>query len=342
MVRIRLFAQLRERAGAEYIEAALPDGATVADALRELAAGPPLGELLARLPVRMAVNRELAEPDARCSRRRARAAAAGERRRGAARARHREPIEAARSPTSCAAPAPARSSPSRARRATSSSSTTRPTARWPRSRWRGSSPRRSSATASRRPPPSTASAASRSASPASSSRPPRPPRGGLRRRARDHRPDQGAGADLEARARDGEARWVARRRGALVSEPPLTHLDAAGEARMVDVGAKAVTERRARARARVRMSRATAAAVAAGDAPKGEVLGTARLAGILAAKQTPALIPLAHPISPSVIDVIARGRRRGGPRRARQRGRASATADRRRDGGDGRRARSRR
>jgi cyclic pyranopterin phosphate synthase len=91
-----------------------------------------------------------------------------------------------------------------------------------------------------------------------------------------------------------------------VSDGPLTHLDAAGEARMVDVGAKPVTARRARARALVRMSSATAAAVAAGNAPKGEVLGTARLAGIMAAKQTPALIPLAHPISPSVIDVAAR------------------------------------
>jgi cyclic pyranopterin phosphate synthase len=85
----------------------------------------------------------------------------------------------------------------------------------------------------------------------------------------------------------------------------LTHLDASGEARMVDVGAKPVTSRRASARARVRMSSATAAAVAAGNAPKGEVLGTARLAGIMAAKQTPALIPLAHPIAPSVIDVAA-------------------------------------
>jgi cyclic pyranopterin phosphate synthase len=91
-----------------------------------------------------------------------------------------------------------------------------------------------------------------------------------------------------------------------MSEPPLTHLDAGGEARMVDVGAKAVTARRARARALVRMSRATAEAIAAGNAPKGEVLGTARLAGILAAKQTPALIPLAHPISPTMIDVTAR------------------------------------
>jgi cyclic pyranopterin phosphate synthase len=90
------------------------------------------------------------------------------------------------------------------------------------------------------------------------------------------------------------------------SDRPLTHLDAGGEARMVDVGAKSVTQRRARARALVRMSSATAAAVAAGDAPKGEVLGTARLAGIMAAKQTPQLIPLAHPISPSMIDVAAR------------------------------------
>jgi molybdopterin synthase catalytic subunit len=63
LVRIRLFAQLRERAGADYIDAALPDGATVAEALRELAGRPPLGELLERLPVRMSVNREIAADD---------------------------------------------------------------------------------------------------------------------------------------------------------------------------------------------------------------------------------------------------------------------------------------
>ncbi len=90
-----------------------------------------------------------------------------------------------------------------------------------------------------------------------------------------------------------------------MSEGPLTHLDAGGNARMVDVGAKRVTERRARARARVRMSRETAAAIAAGNAPKGEVLGTARLAGILAAKQTAQLIPLAHPIALSFVDLEA-------------------------------------
>ena len=90
-----------------------------------------------------------------------------------------------------------------------------------------------------------------------------------------------------------------------MSEPGLTHLDAAGSARMVDVGGKPVAQRRARARARVRMSPKTAAAVAAGNAPKGEVLGTARLAGIQAAKQTAQLIPLAHPISLAFVDVAA-------------------------------------
>jgi cyclic pyranopterin phosphate synthase len=90
-----------------------------------------------------------------------------------------------------------------------------------------------------------------------------------------------------------------------VSDSRLTHLDATGGARMVDVGGKAVSARRARARSRVRMSPETAAAVAAGNAPKGEVLGTARLAGILAAKQTALLIPLAHTLAPTVLDIDA-------------------------------------
>jgi cyclic pyranopterin phosphate synthase len=87
--------------------------------------------------------------------------------------------------------------------------------------------------------------------------------------------------------------------------PRLTHLDSAGNARMVDVSAKAVTARRARAEARLRMSPATAAVVAAGDAPKGDVLGTARLAGIGAAKRTWELIPLAHPLALDHVDVEA-------------------------------------
>jgi cyclic pyranopterin phosphate synthase len=74
---------------------------------------------------------------------------------------------------------------------------------------------------------------------------------------------------------------------------------------MVDVGAKAETERRARAQAVVRMSPETASLVAQGDAPKGDVLGTARLAGIQAAKRTDELIPLAHPLPLSFVDVRA-------------------------------------
>jgi cyclic pyranopterin phosphate synthase len=85
----------------------------------------------------------------------------------------------------------------------------------------------------------------------------------------------------------------------------LTHLDERGQARMVDVGAKPVTERRAVARALVRMSPATAAAVLAGDAPKGDVLGTARIAGIQAAKRTSELIPLCHPLGLDQVTVEA-------------------------------------
>jgi cyclic pyranopterin monophosphate synthase len=76
----------------------------------------------------------------------------------------------------------------------------------------------------------------------------------------------------------------------------LTHLDDQGNARMVDVGDKAVTTRTATAQALVRMSPATAQAIVAGDAPKGDVLGTARIAGIQAAKRTSELIPLCHPL----------------------------------------------
>jgi cyclic pyranopterin phosphate synthase len=72
---------------------------------------------------------------------------------------------------------------------------------------------------------------------------------------------------------------------------------------MVDVGGKPVTERRALAEAVVRMAPETAAAVAAGDAPKGDVISTARIAGIQAAKRTAELIPLCHPLPLSFTDV---------------------------------------
>jgi cyclic pyranopterin phosphate synthase len=83
----------------------------------------------------------------------------------------------------------------------------------------------------------------------------------------------------------------------------LTHLDGAGNARMVDVGDKPATDRRAVARAVVKVTPQTAALVAAGDAPKGDVLGVARIAGIQAAKRASELIPLCHPVALSFVGV---------------------------------------
>ena len=78
--------------------------------------------------------------------------------------------------------------------------------------------------------------------------------------------------------------------------PGLTHFDAAGRAAMVDVSAKPVSVRSATARARVTMQADTLALIASGSAKKGDVLGVARLAGIMAAKRTADLIPLCHPL----------------------------------------------
>lgn len=83
----------------------------------------------------------------------------------------------------------------------------------------------------------------------------------------------------------------------------LTHLDADGTARMVDVGDKPPTRRQARAGCRVVMAPATAARLAAGDLPKGDALPIARIAGIQAAKRTSELLPLCHPIALSHVDV---------------------------------------
>src|SRR5258707_6527479 len=81
----------------------------------------------------------------------------------------------------------------------------------------------------------------------------------------------------------------------------LTHIDAAGEARMVDVSAKAATERTAVAEGRVVMAKATLDLIVSGNAKKGDVLGAARIAGIIAAKRTSELIPLCHPLALSKV-----------------------------------------
>lgn len=86
-------------------------------------------------------------------------------------------------------------------------------------------------------------------------------------------------------------------------KPALTHLNAAGEAHMVDVSAKADTSRMASAGARVRMQRDTLQLIVSGQAKKGDVLATARIAGIMAAKRTHDLIPLCHPLALSQVTV---------------------------------------
>lgn len=83
----------------------------------------------------------------------------------------------------------------------------------------------------------------------------------------------------------------------------LTHLDESGAAHMVDIGGKAETARKAVASGVIRMSARALAAIKAGNAPKGDVLGTARIAGIMAAKRTAELIPLCHPLALDAVTV---------------------------------------
>ena len=82
-----------------------------------------------------------------------------------------------------------------------------------------------------------------------------------------------------------------------MSSSPLTHFDSQGQAHMVDVAAKAATHRVAIAQGRIAMKPATLALILAGNAKKGDVLGVARIAGIMAAKKTSDLIPLCHPLA---------------------------------------------
>jgi cyclic pyranopterin phosphate synthase len=83
----------------------------------------------------------------------------------------------------------------------------------------------------------------------------------------------------------------------------LTHFNLSGEAVMVDVGTKQITERTATARTRVAMLPATATVIRSGGAKKGDVLGVARIAGIMAAKRTSELIPLCHPLPITAVSV---------------------------------------
>jgi len=96
-----------------------------------------------------------------------------------------------------------------------------------------------------------------------------------------------------------------------MSRPKLSHIDERGRARMIDVSEKPVTSRRAVAESFVSLSRKTMALISDGSLPKGDALGTARIAGIMAAKHTPDLVPLCHPLLLTHIDVCAETAKNG-------------------------------
>lgn len=94
-----------------------------------------------------------------------------------------------------------------------------------------------------------------------------------------------------------------------MSRRTLSHVDAKGQARMVDISGKPATQRRAVAESFVSLSPSTMALIADGRLPKGDALGTARLAGVMAAKRTPDLVPLCHPLQLTHVDVQAEVRK---------------------------------
>ncbi len=329
VMNVRLFAVLRERAGAESVQLRLPDGATVADALRCLEQVEGLGEALSRLPVVMAVNREYADPHTEL-RRDDELALIPPLSGGS------QPIETpvhvlvSEQPLSRERVRAAVSDPG-AGAIVTFEGVTREVARLDYEAYAEMAHERieqivrdcarthdlHAAAAEHRVgsvplgEPSVIVAVSAAHRPAAFA---------AAREAIDRikaeapiwkREVDGAGGSSDA---DGG--WVAGTRPPIdapatpsATEPAspgrLTHVDRNGSARMVDVGPKPPSERVARARARVRMSAHSALAVQAGDGPKGEVLGVARIAGIQAAKQTAQLIPLAHPLPLTYVDVGA-------------------------------------
>jgi MoaE-MoaD fusion protein len=303
LLTVRLFAILRERAGAEAIELRLPAGATVADALRSLAATEGLRDVLADMPVVMAVDRTYAEPSTQLH--------GGEELAlipplsgGSPELAPRVHVRVSAEPLSRERLRTAVSDPG-AGAIVTFEGVTRELPRLDYEAYVEMAEERierilldcarahglRAAAAEHRVgevplgEPSVIVAVSAA-----------------------HRAEAFAGARdvidrIKAQApiwkREAGAEWAPG------APPPLTHLDRDGSARMVNVGSKPAGERVARARARVRMSPASARAVQAGDGPKGEVLGVARIAGIQAAKQTAQLIPLAHPLPLSYVDVAA-------------------------------------
>ena len=310
MVQVRLFAMLRERAGRDSLELELPDGATVADAMALLAREPGLDELLGQLPVRAARNREYVgeeeplEPGDELALIPPVSGGSG---------RHARVTDEA---LSIDAVASAVGRPG-AGAIVVFAGTTREVERLEYEAYREMAEERIAAIldeCAERHGLESAAAEHRVGSvplgePSVVVAVSAAHRGEAFAGAREAIDRIKAEAPIWKQEVEGSdsARWV---EGVAPEAPEssarLTHLDPAGRARMVDVGAKPETERRARAEAKLRMSPDTARAVERGEAPKGDVLGTARLAGIQAAKRTWELIPLAHPLALDFVDVEAR------------------------------------
>ena len=321
-VELRLFAMLRESAGRERLELELPEGATVADALAAARHEPGL-DVLASMPVRVAVNREYASDDAPVS--------AGDELAlippvsgGAGRRSEAKPTRAAVEAPDSAPPAARVTSEPLSIVGLANSvgrpgagavvvfcGVTREVERLEYEAYAEMATERierilgecserhglEAAAAEHRTgavplgEPSVVVAVSAAH------------RGEAFAGAREAIDRIKAEAPIWKREVEGEQREWVEGEAPPIEAGRLTHLDDSGSARMVDVGAKDETQRRARAEARLRMSPATAAALARGDAPKGDVLGTARIAGIGAAKRTGELIPLAHPLALDFVDV---------------------------------------
>jgi molybdenum cofactor biosynthesis protein MoaC/molybdopterin converting factor subunit 1 len=307
-VEVRLFAMLREQAGTEHLALELERGATVADALRALAGREALRLPLESMSVAMAVNREYAGPDTRLQ--------AGDELAlipplsGGGSGIEESPAAAVLDTPLSATRVRALVSDPRAGAVVVFEGVTRDVERLDYEAYAPMAAERIAAildTVAARPGVTKAAAEHRvgevplgepSVIVAVSAR---------------HRDEAFAAARVaidrikseapiwKREVQDGSSRWVE----GTPAPAALSHVSPDGSARMVDVGAKQPSARIARARACVRMSPAAARAVAAGDGPKGEVLGVARIAGIQAAKQTGQLIPLAHPLALDFIDVAA-------------------------------------
>jgi MoaE-MoaD fusion protein len=310
-VEVRLFAVFRERAGRETLSLELDEGATVADALEAAAREPGLGEILEAMPVRAALNREYVEPDTAIS--------AGDELAlvppvsgGAATGAH---ARVGPDPLSVDGLAAAVGRPG-AGATVVFCGTTREVERLEYEAYAEMAEERIGAILAESVARHglEAAAAEHRTGPVPLGEPSvvvavsAAHRGEAFAGAREVIDRIKAEAPIWKQEVEGDSRrWVEGSSPPAAGEPGrLPHLDDAGSARMVNVGAKPETERRARAEARLRMAPETAAAVARGDAPKGDVLGTARLAGIGAAKRTWELIPLAHPLPLDFVDVEGR------------------------------------